>query len=615
MHTFWAKGRKFDAFPALRQIKIHPSGKAQLVPGNLRKLGVKPDGLPQLKKPEAEKAQLLPGCPRRLGVKPDGLPQLKKPEAEKAQLLPGCPRRLGGKLDVLPPIKKPEARKAQMGPGYPGKPAGKLDALPQLKNPEAGKAQLGPGWTRNLNNGCCKLSQEKPKPQPAASAKPKFQGLGTLPHLTTHKRLNPETRPVQGNPSESSAFDCPSSMQQHKRNLKCYLLPMRPQDVQKNFGQRLTVFEQQEVLGYSEIWYLGLKANKIHGCLGKAHNHGYDDRHGAYKEVIHDHLAYRYEVLGFIGKGTFGQVFKCRDHKTQKMVAIKIIRNNPSHHKQGTVEQKMLSYLRSKNIDSAYNVIRMEEFFYFRNHLCFTFDLMGQNLHDKIKKEGSQGFSQEKVRHFAQMLLKSLKILKENKIVHSDLKPGNIVESQDGQGVTVVDFGCSYYEDFRARTGIGTRFYRPPELILGQTSSCAIDMWSLGCILAELHMGSPLFPGADEKDQIERIAEVLGLPPAYVLQTGLRRHQFFDAYGSLHYRTEGNNRKPGSVDLASVLKTDDLKFVGFIKHCLMWDPKMRLTPEKALRHPWIQGGTTTDSESNSRPANPGRMTGLARKRC
>ncbi|XP_066502563.1 dual specificity tyrosine-phosphorylation-regulated kinase 4-like isoform X1 [Hoplias malabaricus] len=633
--TFPAKGGKLDALPALPQIKTPQTGKAKLVPGNPRKLGVKPDALPQLKKPEAEKAQ--PGCPRRLGGKLDPLPQIKKPEARKpqmgpgypkkpagkldalpalpqiktpqtgkAKLVPGNPRKLGVKPDALPQLKKPEAEKAQ--PGCPRRLAGKLDALPQLKNPQAEKAQLGPGSTRNLNNGCHKLPQIKPKPQPAAFAKSKVQGVGTLPHindkrqpsssLTTHKRLNPETRPVQGNSSENSASNCSSFMQQHKRHLETYPLPMCPQDVQKNFGQRLTVFEQQEVLGYSEIWYLGLKAKKIHGCFGKAHNHGYDDKHGAYKQVIHDHLAYRYEVLGFIGQGTFGQVFKCRDHKTQKMVAIKIIRNNPSHHKQGMVELRMLHYLRRRNIDSTYNVIRMEEFFYFRNHLCFTFDLMGPNLDEKIKREGPYGFSQEMVRHFAEMLLKSLNILKEKKIVHSDLKPGNIVESQDGLGITVVDFGCSYNEDFRPRTGIGTRFYRPPELMLGQPSSCAIDMWSLGCILAELDMGRPLFPGADENDQIERIAEVIGLPPYYVLQTGYSRHRFFDVDESLNYTLKGKNRKPSSVDLAAVLNTDDPAFVDFIKRCLMWDPMMRLTPEEALRHPWIQGGTTGDSDSS-----------------
>ncbi|XP_066502431.1 dual specificity tyrosine-phosphorylation-regulated kinase 4-like isoform X1 [Hoplias malabaricus] len=625
--TFPAKGGKLDALPALPQIKTPQTGKAKLVPGNPRKLGVKPDALPQLKKPEAEKAQ--PGCPRRLGGKLDPLPQIKKPEARKPQMGPGYPRKPAGKLDALPALpqiktpqtgkaklgvkpdalpqlKKPEAEKAQ--PGCPRRLAGKLDALPQLKNPQAEKPQLGPGSTRNLNNGCHKLPQIKPKPQPAAFAKSKVQGVGKLPHindkrqpssgLTTHKRLNPETRPVQGNSSENSASNCSSFMQQHKRHLETYPLPMCPQDVQKNFGQRLTVFEQQEVLGYSEIWYLGLKAKKIHGCFGKAHNHGYDDKHGAYKQVIHDHLAYRYEVLGFIGQGTFGQVFKCRDHKTQKMVAIKIIRNNPSHHKQGMVELRMLHYLRRRNIDSTYNVIRMEEFFYFRNHLCFTFDLMGPNLDEKIKREGPYGFSQEMVRHFAEMLLKSLNILKEKKIVHSDLKPGNIVESQDGLGITVVDFGCSYNEDFRPRTGIGTRFYRPPELMLGQPSSCAIDMWSLGCILAELDTGRPLFPGADENDQIERIAEVIGLPPYYVLQTGYSRHRFFDVDESLNYTLKGKNRKPSSVDLAAVLNTDDAAFVDFIKRCLMWDPMMRLTPEEALRHPWIQGGTTGDSDSS-----------------
>jgi len=77
---------------------------------------------------------------------------------------------------------------------------------------------------------------------------------------------------------------------------------------------------------YPEIWYVGQDAAKIHGEEGAPHNGGYDDENGSYNKVLHDHIAYRYEILEVIGKGSFGQVIRALDHKTGKQVAIKIIR-------------------------------------------------------------------------------------------------------------------------------------------------------------------------------------------------------------------------------------------------------------------------------------------------
>jgi dual specificity tyrosine-phosphorylation-regulated kinase 2/3/4 len=91
----------------------------------------------------------------------------------------------------------------------------------------------------------------------------------------------------------------------------------------------ITDFEKTELLDYQEVYFLGLEAagEKIKGAPGKNYNYGYDDENGDYKVVMKDHIAYRFEVLDFLGKGSFGQALKCFDHATKEIVAIKIIRS------------------------------------------------------------------------------------------------------------------------------------------------------------------------------------------------------------------------------------------------------------------------------------------------
>src|SRR6185436_8117598 len=109
---------------------------------------------------------------------------------------------------------------------------------------------------------------------------------------------------------------------------------------------------------------------------------------------MHDHIAYRYEILEVIGKGSFGQVIKALDHKTNTHVALKIIRNKKRFHQQAMVEVKILEHLSKRtDRDGSQNVVSMYDYFYFRNHLCITFELMGCNLYELIKKNNYQGFS------------------------------------------------------------------------------------------------------------------------------------------------------------------------------------------------------------------------------
>uniref|UniRef100_A0A8C4VQC4 dual-specificity kinase n=1 Tax=Gopherus evgoodei TaxID=1825980 RepID=A0A8C4VQC4_9SAUR len=385
----------------------------------------------------------------------------------------------------------------------------------------------------------------------------------------------------------------------------------------KYFRNQLTVYEQEEILNYAELWFLGLEAKKIEGLPETQNNNCYDDEHGTYIKVLHDHIAYRYEVLEVIGKGSFGQVAKCLDHKTNELVAVKIIRNKKRFHNQALVEVKILDALRKKDKDNTHNVVHMKECFYFRNHFCISFELLGINLYQLIKKNKFQGFSLSLIRRFTQCVLRCLQMLYREKIIHCDLKPENILLYHKGQNsVKVIDFGSSCYEHQRVYTYVQSRFYRSPEVILGHPYATPIDMWSLGCIMAELYTGYPLFPGENEVEQLACIMEViLGLPPADFIQTASRRRTFFDSRGFPRTITNsrGKKRHPDSKDLSTVLKTHDAAFLDFLRGCLMWEPALRMTPDEAMQHVWIQEPRIHQSKQNPDSASESSFFRLEKK--
>lgn len=421
-----------------------------------------------------------------------------------------------------------------------------------------------------------KLSSRLNLNQGSTVSTPSTPMVDTLPTINNNSDKNQE---VTNNNKEEISF------------------PLTPSEALRLYGNRLTEHEKTELSTekYSKIWYLGLDACKIHGEYGGVQNGGYDDESGSYTKVLHDHIYYRYEILEVIGKGSFGQVIRALDHMTNKHVAIKIIRNKKRFHHQALVEVRILDHLRKKDKDSNHNVIHMLEYFYFRNHLCISFELLSLNLYELIKKNNYQGFSLNLIRRFANSLLKCLRLLHRENIIHCDLKPENVLLKQRGSSsIKVIDFGSSCYSNQRVYTYIQSRFYRSPEVILGLTYGPAIDMWSLGCILAELYTGYPLFPGENEVEQLACLMEVLGQPPDDLIAVATRRRLFFDSRGNPRCITnsKGRKRKPGSKSLAMVLRYTDSLFIDFISKCLEWNPKKRMTPSEAFTHSWILSGTS-----------------------
>jgi dual specificity tyrosine-phosphorylation-regulated kinase 2/3/4 len=280
----------------------------------------------------------------------------------------------------------------------------------------------------------------------------------------------------------------------------------------KLFKGCISEHEQHEVLSYLEVYFLGLRANK--GTSG-LFNHGFDDERGDYLAVVGDHINFRYELLGVLGRGSFGQVFKVYDYKLREEQALKVIRNKSRFHNQAAVEVKVLLMLRDER---SPQVVQMREYFVFRKHLCITFELLSINLYDFLKMNRLQGLSSGLVKHFTVQMLQGLSTLGKLGVIHCDLKPENILlTAANKSSIKLIDVGSSCFLDLRLYSYIQSRFYRAPEVILGGSYTTAIDIWSLGCILCELTTGSPLFPGENEHDQLLCIMEVAGVPPVDIM--------------------------------------------------------------------------------------------------
>uniref|UniRef100_A0A1A7Z2W2 dual-specificity kinase n=1 Tax=Iconisemion striatum TaxID=60296 RepID=A0A1A7Z2W2_9TELE len=493
-------------------------------------------------------------------------------------------------------------------PGHSGSQATSPVALPPLRNnnhnPLTGgsKAAMSDSTQLPSQVHITQLYEENSNKRSVLTSQP--NGLApissTRPGLPIPDRQTSASEPTH-NGRQGSATSNKSTDSKPKQNA------LSPEQALKQFMSKLTSFEHHEVFSYPEVFFVGPNAKKRSGVPGGANNNGYDDDQGSYIQVPHDHVAYRYEVLKVIGKGSFGQVVKAFDHKTQTLLALKMVRNEKRFHRQAAEEIRILEHLRKQDKDSSMNVIHMLEHFTFRNHICMTFELLSMNLYELIKKNKFQGFSLPLVRKFAHSILQCLDALHKNRIIHCDLKPENILLKQQGRsGIKVIDFGSSCYEHQRVYTYIQSRFYRAPEVILGSRYGMPIDMWSLGCILAELLTGYPLLPGEDEADQLACIIELLGMPSQKLLDTSKRAKNFVSSKGFPRYCTVttlpdgttvlngGRSRRgkvrgpPGSKDWCVALKgCEDPAFTDFIKKCLDWDPSSRLTPSQALRHPWI----------------------------
>ncbi|MES1911271.1 MAG: hypothetical protein MHM6MM_003727 [Cercozoa sp. M6MM] len=378
-------------------------------------------------------------------------------------------------------------------------------------------------------------------------------------------------------------------------------------EAMRNHMRELTAYEQSEILDYTKIYFVGAPgANKIQGVPQAPQNAGYDDENGDYIVRRGDHISYRYELLKTLGKGAFGRVLLARDHATGNNVALKIIRNRKRFFKQAAVEIKILEHC---NRENAPRVVTMLDHNVWRNHVYISFELLGENLYQRLKAAQFIGMPEAQIQNIAAQLVHALAFCERHKIIHCDVKPENILICPDDphniDAVKLIDFGSSCYETQRIYTYVQSRFYRSPEVLLGASYLCSADMWSLGCVLVELLSGYPLFPGEDEHDQMSCIMEVFGEPPQSLLARANRTKNYFEQDGTPKVKPNrrGKIRTPGTRALISSMPTASAEFVDFVAECLHWEPRRRLTATQALSHPWILEAQCADEDESSHRRN------------
>jgi dual specificity tyrosine-phosphorylation-regulated kinase 1 len=358
----------------------------------------------------------------------------------------------------------------------------------------------------------------------------------------------------------------------------------------------------------------------------------------------------RYEVKQRIGKGSFGQVVRAYDHTNEVEVAIKIIKSKKPFMVQAKTEIKLLKLLVDKDPHGHSQTIRMLNHFIYRGHQCIIFEMLYCNLYELLRNTNFKGVSLNLIRKFGRQILRTLAFLKSlpDPIVHCDLKPENILLCHPRKSaVQVIDFGSACHLTEKMYSYIQSRFYRAPEVILGLTYGTEIDMWSLGCVLVEMHMGQPLFPGKCSHDQMGKIIEILGLPPSAMVTKApsKQKRQFFEVVSetedNVQYRfrplpasksksrsKDAEGSSSSSSDLSSVAVVprgrhlhvllgrdaggpggrrrgepnhtphDYAQFIDLLEKMLAYDPEKRITPMQALHHPFL----ARTPSSTARPA-------------
>jgi len=366
----------------------------------------------------------------------------------------------------------------------------------------------------------------------------------------------------------------------------------------------LETYETNEKLNYApEIFYSGSKFT-TRPTLINGHS-DFNDSKGYYFIHIHDHIAYRYQIIKILGKGAFGNVVLAFDHKLIELKAIKIIRDEARFNRQVVKEIEILNLMTNENGNTS-NIIDLLSTFIFRGHTCLVFPYLGSDIYSKYMRDKRFKFFEDETKYIIREVLISLDFLKKHNIIHCDLKPENILiykgkdisKTKDQciitnkTKITLIDFGSSILGNPKKMlTYIQSRWYRGPEVILGgiedHNVSTSIDMWSLGCIVYEFLIGKALFNGKTEADQIYLYNKLLGYPEKTETLSRLKYFFYNSRFDSNLLSSQKILHTKLCEDFDNNMKPYPLA-KKFIMDCLTWGPNDRLTPEEGLKHQWLK---------------------------
>eukprot|EP01095_Lingulamoeba_sp_RSL-Kostka_P006547 TRINITY_DN2058_c0_g1_i1.p1 TRINITY_DN2058_c0_g1~~TRINITY_DN2058_c0_g1_i1.p1 ORF type:complete len:392 (+),score=93.53 TRINITY_DN2058_c0_g1_i1:367-1542(+) len=316
-----------------------------------------------------------------------------------------------------------------------------------------------------------------------------------------------------------------------------------------------------------------------------------------YPIILGEYIGGRYEIQDYLGSAAFSRAVQCYDHVNNSLVCVKIITNNKDFFDQSLDEIKLLKLVQNTGVDlDEKNLLQIIDYFYHKEHLFIVTELLRDNLYEFYKYNIEYGdgdyFSLPNIKSIAKQILVALEFLHNLNIIHCDLKPENIlIKSYSRCLVKVIDLGSSCFTSDHLSSYVQSRSYRAPEVILGLPYDCKIDIWSLGCVLAELFTGQVLFLNDSLATLLARVNSIIGPFPHDYLKKAAYSKRYFTCEENVLYekREDGSNiliyPKPSS--LKYVLDCDDDLFIDFLGRLLSVDPKYRPTASEALKHPFI----------------------------
>ncbi|KAL2633889.1 hypothetical protein R1flu_005368 [Riccia fluitans] len=289
--------------------------------------------------------------------------------------------------------------------------------------------------------------------------------------------------------------------------------------------------------------------------------------------VINSVIAGRYHVTEYLGSAAFSKAIQAHDLHTGMDVCMKIIKNNKDFFDQSLDEIKLLKYINKHDPGDKYHVLRLYDYFYHREHLFIVCELLRANLYEFHKYNRESGgevyFTMPRLQSITRQCLEALEFIHGLGLIHCDLKPENIlVKSYSRCEVKVIDLGSSCFQTDHLCSYVQSRSYRAPEVILGLPYNQKIDMWSLGCILAELCSGNVLFQNESLATLLARVVGILGPVDPEMLAKGRDTHKYFTKNDMLYERNPDSDQLeyllPKKTSLAHRLPMGDQGFVEFV---------------------------------------------------
>eukprot|EP00522_Entomoneis_paludosa_P007712 CAMPEP_0172440342 /NCGR_PEP_ID=MMETSP1065-20121228/988_1 /TAXON_ID=265537 /ORGANISM="Amphiprora paludosa, Strain CCMP125" /LENGTH=1147 /DNA_ID=CAMNT_0013189131 /DNA_START=110 /DNA_END=3553 /DNA_ORIENTATION=- len=366
-------------------------------------------------------------------------------------------------------------------------------------------------------------------------------------------------------------------------------------------------------------------------------------------------VAGQYLVEGELGTAAFSTAYRCVDLNSDgdgpdghDEVCLKVIKNTKDFFDQSLDEIKILELLRQTGMCQEKSLIEMKTFFYHREHLIIVTELLRQNLFEFgkfiIDSDEEPYFTMPRLCYLTRQMLVAMDFVHKLGLVHSDIKPENILLSSYSRAkCKIIDFGSSCFLTDRQSSYIQSRSYRAPEVILGLPYDGRIDIWSLGCVVAEMYTGEVTFQNDSIVSMLSRIEAICGAFPPHMIAQGRQSGRFFMRCGLLFEKLSGDDSSHHSesdeedessdkkryvdvfqpkvttissrlgfapdlmmrYDSGTKLSREENRqaiFVDFVRKLLIIDPEKRPTASEALEHPWMKYAESLTEEEIKYPS-------------